>query len=64
MFDFIFSLLTIYLVVGAAVAVYAKIVAKTNLAAALVVLFFWPIFIITGFKMGVLSGGSDRKYLK
>ena len=64
MFDFIFSLLTIYLVVGAAVAVYAKITAKINFAGALVVTLFWPLFIFTGFKMGLLSGGSDKKYLK
>jgi hypothetical protein len=61
MFDFLFSILTIYLVVGAAVGVYAKVVAKTNLAAMFVVILFWPLFLITGFKSGVLGGNSQKR---
>ena len=61
MIDFIFSILTIYLIVGAAVGIYAKIVAKTNLAAMFVVMLFWPLFLVTGFKSGVLSGRNQNR---
>jgi hypothetical protein len=61
MIDFLYSILTIYLVVGVAVSIYAKIVAKTNFAAMIVIALFWPIFIITGYQSGVLSGRSQKK---
>jgi hypothetical protein len=61
MIDFLFSILYIYLIVGVAVGIYAKIVAKTNLAAMFVVMLFWPIFLITGYQSGALSGRSQKK---
>ena len=61
MIDFLFSIITIYLIVGVAVGIYSKVVAKTNLAAMFVVMLFWPLFIITGIKSGVLTGRSQKR---
>jgi hypothetical protein len=61
MFDLIFNLLIVYLVVGVGVSIYAKVVAKTNIAAMFVVALFWPLFLITGFQSGVLGGNSQKR---
>jgi hypothetical protein len=55
------SLLTVYLVVGLFVSVYAKVVGKINLAGMVLVALFWPLFILTGLKSGALPGSSQKR---
>lgn len=61
--DLILFLLTIYLLIGAGVAVYAFLAARPNPAALLLVVLFWPLFLLIGVQSGVL-GGQNRKQLK
>lgn len=61
MIDLFLSLSLIYLILGVAVSIYARVVAKTNLAAMLIVTIFWPLFLITGFQTGALGDRSQKR---